>query len=146
MLVFWKKENIKVIPIHANKALDMGFKKLSGKGQIVLQPGWNDVNDGDWEYAATIESIQRQLEEGDLKVQGGEEKEVEVNYGEAKKKVKKTAPKPFTELTPKAAKGLVKDTNSIETLEGWLDADSRDEVRLAIQKRLDEVKSHGENK
>ncbi len=144
MLVKWKKENIKVIPINGAKARGMGFKKLSGKSQIVLQPGWNDVHDGDWAYALTM--VQPSLQDGWIEAKGGEEKEVEINYGKAKKKIKKITPKQFKELEPEEARGLVAETNGIKTLEGWLDTDPREDVRLAIQKRLDEVKSHGENK
>ena len=129
MLINWKPERmlfIDLIPVGEAKA--KGLKP--SKSGIRLFPGINEIKDTDW-------AIAREHVAGHIKL--GNIIEIVERTQPAPGKPVKVATK-LTELTPKKARALIAETNSPDTLQEWLNAEIREEVRLAISKRMEKLK------
>ena len=104
--------------------------------QATLLPGHNEIDDAT--YATLRPSLELQIAEGHLE---------EVNGSAVlKKDTKGTTASlegvtPFEKLEAKEARKLVAGTASLETLEKWLEVETRADIRTVIQKKIDEVRN-----
>lgn len=106
-------------------------------GQIILQPGINEIPEAEYNFikpalegAGLFKS--KMLEEGPTK--------------EAKEGTKVvTVGKSLSECSKEQAEELIAETFDMKLLETWKKAEKRDDVRLAIVNRIDEVKKGPEN-
>lgn len=106
-------------------------------GQIILQPGINEIPEAEYNFikpalegAGLFKS--KMLEEGPTK-----------ETKEGTKVV--TVGKSLSECSKEQAEELIAETFDMKLLETWKKAEKRDDVRLAIVNRIDEVKKGPEN-
>jgi hypothetical protein len=135
MMLFWTGDGAKVIP-----RLDASRDIV---GDVVLAPGWNQVADEEWMQAR--ETAKPDIENGRI---------VE-EWVKAEKSKAGAEPLISTELdgvlfVPAALKDInrpkvidvVKATYHVPTLQNWLDAELRQDVRLEIYNRIDSITKH----
>ena len=125
-IVKWTQECLKVIPLIPTKDDD----ELSGNSQVVLLPGWNMVSDGDWNNARR--HILDQIARGEVIEKG------QVVAG------KDGAPDKLTKVNLKTFKTdevleIIATCNNPGSLKEWVKTETREEVRLALKGRLEEV-------
>ncbi len=101
-------------------------------GLIVLSPGWNEMSDKDAE-TLRVNSKPLKLEENG---------HLEFGPTAKAKEGGKEAGKTLSELTPVEAEETIKETNDIKLLEKWRKGEKRDDVRLLIANRIEEVKNY----
>lgn len=134
MLVNWTKNCTKGIP-------------LSDSSNIILSPGYNDVEDSDWDIArnAVIGQIEnKEIEEEWTKVKKDEYKKAAAVYDNDYKRVdasKHTSEEAYVPATlqdfrvPKACQIVLKTYNK-NTLKKWNLKETRDEVSKNINYQL----------
>jgi hypothetical protein len=129
MLLRWKKDNLKYVPLVATTP---EAKKVMAKVKntsITLLPGMNEVSQEEWEVMKP--HIQDNLDDGSLE--------------EIKEKTLTSPGKPqkdvtsIIDLAPKKAAAFIKETNNPETLNLWLAIENRDEIRRRISDRIKEL-------
>lgn len=126
MIVNWTEERMKVIPVIPTEkitAIDLG-----GKDQVILYPGYNNIPD------KIFEAIKPHIAD-DIALRRIKLASVPVKDG-AKGEIKAI---PVKEVPLAKLKDMVKKCVNLESLRTWLDAESRPDARLVIQKRIDEV-------
>lgn len=95
---------------------------------VVLIPGNNDIPAV--QYDVVKESLKFEIEHELV-----EEVNVEVKDG-------KTIVIPFEKLSVAKAGKIIEGTTSLETLEAWLAVETRPDVRVQIQNKIEAVKSY----
>ena len=136
MLIRYKckegQDHIKVVPLiavtSAAKALTMT------RTQISLLPGTNEVSDDEWEVMKP--HIKDEIEKGIII-------EVQKNApadGKKGGKGKSQAARELKDMSVKVAKSFVADCVNPDSLAKWYKEETRDEVRLAIIKKMEEIK------
>jgi hypothetical protein len=129
MILKWKPERmlfIDLIPVGDAKA--KGLKP--SKSSIRLFPGNNEVKDDDWAIARP--HVAEHIKAGNIV-------EIVERTQPAPGKPVKVASK-LSELPAKKARALIAETNSPDTLQEWLNTETREEVRLAVTKRMEKLK------
>jgi hypothetical protein len=136
MVVKWDQARIKVIP------------KNDGIGSVILAPGYNEVEDANWNKARW--SVMKQIQDGviveewtKISPEQAENFALLIKDGNVL-----MAPAKLKDINrPRVITEVVKQTYHIPTLERWLDEELRMDVRLAIMKQLIEVdKMNPENR
>lgn len=131
MLINWKKPQagVLVIPVIDGRAV---VKNLT------LIPGWNEIDDVDW--AGAKESCKENIAKGFL-VEKVEVQEIELPSDKPgpKKKEKKESFPGINELEANEAREVVQETFNLDTLNGWLKAESRNEIRAVIHNQIETV-------
>lgn len=128
MIVIWKKDNLKIIPVRPTEADRKKYSGLSGNTSILLNTGSNEVNDDDWAVARGL--VKELIEEGTLK----EVIPVEEVQGLKGPEVKKL-PSTLKNLKAQDAIKIVRECANPKTIEVWLDSEARESVRVAIMKQ-----------
>ncbi len=144
MIVNWKKEKagVLVIPV-MNEGVVVEYASLL--------PGHNEVDDDKWKAMKETTRATKHIDAGNL-VEVFEEV-VDENVRRRRsssaddKEEKKTAKKikKLTKMTPKKAREIVKDTYVLDTLEKWLDMESRDEIRAVIHSQIEMINNPKKN-
>ena len=134
MIIEWKQQRLNVISIKPRTASEQ--KKASGKSQIILLPGTNEVDDGDWDIIEGL--LEDQIKVGNILVHALKEKVIEQIDGKPVKQIKRKAI-PFKDLAPDKAVEIIKECNDPKTLKKWLKKAIKDEIRLSIKERIDEI-------
>jgi len=129
MIVNWKENRIKVIPV---------------KGQtIVLTPGINEVPDDLWLKARKLVSKDARIKEI------GAKKKTTKGKGPGGKPTEKkevVGGKAMADMQAEMAEKLIKQTYNVATLDTWLDSESRESVRIALYKQKGRIEKYGEEK
>jgi hypothetical protein len=120
MIVNWKKEKAGVIVIPCMSEDNLVVD------HITLLQGNNDIPDKLWEMAKN--SVAHHIENGNI------EEVVEKKEGKSGSKGDK-----LKDLNAKKAKKVVLDTWNMETLNAWLEVESRDEIRATIHNQIEAV-------
>lgn len=142
MIVNNKKKGMLIVPLSLAVG-DIGKGVMPAISNINLLPGFNEIKDSDWEKLKP--SLQYKLDSKELEVIS--EKKVEV-VKEGKgdkattKEIKKEKALKFSELTIDKIKEILPETNDVKLLEKWSDGEKRDDVRLMIRKRIEEVEDY----
>jgi hypothetical protein len=135
MIVIWNEQRIKTVSIIARgvKHKKEVLEKLSGSPRIVLYPGVNEVNDADF-------TVAREHLENDIKLKRIEILEKRVP-GKTEDGKNTTIPEPKTlkDFNAEKCRALIDQVNEPETLKKWKKRETRDEIRNAIQNRMDEI-------
>lgn len=107
-----------------------------GESTVALIPGHNEIDGDAWLKVRS--SLEDKLKSGDLK-------EVNFKYvaAEGDKPAELRDLKPLQKIEPQPAEAIIKETYHLPTLEAWKAADSRDAVRAAILRQIEEVEKHG---
>ena len=155
MIIELRMERMKVIPKKSKsfKLPEQILSKMTPGTSIILYPGANKVNDTDWTAAKIIcsKNIERSIKYGKLKViTEGEKTKVKAStIGKKDKKIEVEADieksKSINDLTPKAAKKLIKNCNNMETIKSWLEECKVDDIRYALEKRKKEIEKYFED-
>lgn len=134
MLINWKKEKagLHMIPVMA--------KNNKIEKYIKLVPGFNDIDDKDWENAEKNSDVKALVDSGDIEVV----KEVVNPDKEAKdKKIKVSSLK---DLPANEAEKIIADTWDVDVLKSWKKKESRDSVRTTIMNQLENIEKAGTKK
>lgn len=135
-LLKWNEERILVLPILPEKAKVIGKyqaeisknKKRKHKKSILnLTYGINTIPEEYWLSIRNHKSIEAHLKE----------KRLEEVFEVAEKSGKKHKITKFSEMSFKES--LIEQTYDIRTLERYLDEETQPNIRLLIQKRIDEI-------
>ena len=148
MIVHWTENCIKIVPkVVQTKRMkdDEEIVETSILGDVVLAPGYNEIPDEDWALAR------------DTAKQDIENKRIVEEWVKAEKSKAGEEPKLSTEIdgntmVPAQLKDInrpkvidvVTDTYHVPTLQSWLDTDMRQDVRLELVKRIDEINKRGQ--
>lgn len=144
MIVKWNEDRLKVVPVtSAKKEMMKEVKNKSGKANIILLPGTNDVHNGDWEIAKEHLALDIKLKRIEV-FSDVEAKKVKGKDGKEKTNIKES-PKSLSRFDPDEASVLIKECNNMETLKYWKQKDKRDDVRSEILSRMDEIKDYIHN-
>lgn len=127
MIVFWSGDGIKVIP------------KSDGLGSVILAPGYNQVLTANWVHARP--RVLKQIDAGIIveewvKTTPEQAKNFALTIEDGKNTM---APAEFADLNRPRALEVLKKTYHVQTLNTWLDAELRGDIRIAILKQLVEV-------
>lgn len=133
-IVRWKQECIKFIPILPELNCPI---PTSGKSEVILQPGWNEVHEGDWVNARKW--VKDLIEQGLIEEKGT----VIPATDSMPEKLAKTS---FKMLKMDEALLTIEGTANLDTLKAWLANDTRDEIRMVLNKRIDLVQETQPNK
>lgn len=140
MILNWKEERLNVIPIPAGKPVK-GYEADS----VILLPGVNEVPDEVWKKIrpSLISHLNARnlitIEENKIiEKEGKPDKNGKIE----KIKEKTSIPKKFTELDPEECLSLIAQTNNLPTLEKWKKEEKREDVRIALMERLNEVEDY----
>jgi hypothetical protein len=138
MLVNWTFTGVKAIPVRGNS-----------KEMVVLGPGYNQVDDGQW--AGCRDLVLCQIANGDIveewqdvEKDGKEDKNAVFRVRHDDPKLAATTvrvPITFKEITRKRIKDVIAETYNPKTLQAWYDDESRDDVRVLIFRQLEGVNS-----
>lgn len=140
MIINWTESRLKVVPV-------------KGKGNIILQPGNNEVDESLWNECRGI--LTRDIKAGRVKEVHvkKEEKIIEPEKKGPGGKILKPAEKVTTvkgkglkDLSLEEAEAVVNETFALDTLKKWKKTESRDSIRTAIMNQIETVEKFGENK
>lgn len=135
MIVKNNRDGICVVPV-VNKA-------GTEIGKIILLPGNNEVEAELWKTAKV--NVQNHLDRGILKELFAETPKT--TKDESGKIVSApTKAKEFSELTSVEAEKIVSETFNIAVLKKWKEVESRESVRIAINRQIDTIDQYGEDK
>jgi len=130
-LLNWKLANVKIVPKNSPKS-KRGDKenKVGTKEFIHLLPGYNEVDDSEWEQIKN--NCKPRLEDNNLVLLTKKEgdKEIIVSFSDIAKD------------NPDKAVEIVNQTYNISLLEKWKSETSRDELRSAIFNQIDAIKNY----
>ncbi len=113
-----KVEHLKCVILTPKEGLELG------RSMVQLIPGTNEVTDDEWK--AMRGNIQAELESGEIKIL-------------AKKLSTGVKAKNLKEMSVANAVRYVNECNSPETLKKWYNEITKEEVRLAITKRMQKL-------
>lgn len=109
----------------------IGF--AGANGLVTLVPGWNEMSDVDaLAFRAAIKPLKYEAKN---LIEFGE-------VSEPKQAGAKPVGKTLAQLTPEVAEATINETNDIALLEAWKKREKREDVRLAIANRIEEVKNY----
>lgn len=135
MLIRYKEDRVKIIPIaihpHAPKEhQEMKSAHQPHRDSIMLLPGINEVSEDEWEHMKL--HIEREIATGDIMV---------MNF---KTPAGKDKPprlvQTIRDIDAKEAIAMIKESANPETLQRWNVEESRDEVRVVLKERMDELR------
>lgn len=127
MIIHWKPNRVKVVPIVAKNSPTV-------VGKVTLMPGNNVITDSEWD--GIKDNLKYELEKGLISEIVQEIPEVDK---EGKETGKKVTVKEFRKMEAERAEEIVKDTYNLKTLKSWKKNESRDSVRAAIQNQIDAI-------
>ncbi len=122
MIIRWKTDSLLVTPLK---------DKINSE---TLFPGYNFIEDKIYKEIAN--DLKRYVDQGRMEILG-EIKTVKQNN----KNVTKVYSKDLKDFEGNKAIEIVKNCNNRKTLEKWKKEDSRDEVRIAIKEKIDDIKN-----
>lgn len=125
MLIRWNRKGLNMVPVPAGK----GKKKFGYKSNIMLIPGINEIDDNFWPAIEPL--LKHHIEKKNIEIiSGNKEGEVAKN---------------LLDISSEKAEEIIEDTNNIDLLKHWLDAEigdnKRPEVRIALVKRIEVVEN-----
>lgn len=132
MIVKNNRDGLTVIPLK-NKEGKVLASRISN---LVLYPGYTAIDDGIWEIIE--DSAKLLVESEQLQLVTKEEKSLD----EDGNKVKKQVGVPFNKLPVNKAEEIIKNTNNMESINKWLEIETRDSVRITLKNRLDNIKEY----
>lgn len=140
MIIFWKRDRLNVVPVLGTPVEGSKNKVAPTISTIILRPGYNEIPDDVWE--SIQDSLKEKLANGSLEIMA---KEVEIDTKEKDKegnKKKKIVQKglELKDIEPHKIDTMLKQTNDPELLEKWLKKEAREDVRISIRNRLEELK------
>lgn len=119
-----KVEHVKCIPLIP----DVKSPKSYSRNQIMLLPGHNEVTDDEWENIKPHIAVE--IKSGEI---------VQINNVVNRKDKSKKA-RSLKEVPANIAQGIIATCNNPETLKKWFAEEGRDEVILAVTKRMRKLK------
>jgi len=99
---------------------------------IGLGEGSNDVRSADYSEFIKSQDFNKFVKDGIIEIP--DTKRVKDASGQSKE-----VPSSYKDLTPAKAKKIIEKTNNVEILDNWLNSESKEELRLAIIKRKEEL-------
>lgn len=136
MLVNWKENRMKVVPILPQKAVVKGTEaeealkaiqasSITPEGNFVFFPGWNEVPADTWTIIKNL-----LIEE----LQTGRMEEFTILKENAAGKTS-SEPRPFVKISPVEARKVLENCFSLESLKVWYAEETRGDIRNAIDDR-----------
>lgn len=126
MLVKSNLDNLKIVPLVKTEET----KKFQvRRSQVMLFPGVNEVDNDEFEVIRV--HIKTDLDSKRIEILS------EKSHSQPGQKAEETDT--LVKVAAKKAVALVKETTSPESLSKWLDTEVRDEVRVAIKNRIEEL-------
>lgn len=123
MIVIWKKQCLNIVPV----TNDVGSSK------VILLPGVNEMPDTAWKNME--KALEHHIKAGNLEVVAEK-----VIVKKDNKEIEKKKAIPFDKLDPEKSISLIRECNNTKTLNKWKKTEKREEIRLEIANRLDEIK------
>lgn len=139
MIIEWKKNRLKIIPL-------LGLKASKGASQLVLMPGFNDVNDALWKEIKTkFKLIRFSLDEGDI-VEKVVTTKLETTNKNGKKEVKEKEVTSFKDMSSEDCIKIIDDTWDIKVMKNWKKEDDRADIRNYIDEHIAKIKDNKADK
>jgi len=143
MIINWKRQCIKVIPVVAANGIEVDT--------VTLLPGNNAVDPKVWQQARlnVLNQIGNSIIEVAAQVEEKQEptgKKIKDKNGKEiseKKLVTIVKGKTLKQLDTKSAEEVVLDTYNLDTLKKWKEKENRDSVRSAILNQIEIVEKDG---
>lgn len=129
MIVKWNKKRLLIIPVLGDSKSRKKWQALPIISKIKLLPGYNEIDNDTWQ--AIEPSLVEHIKNGYLEKI---EKEIEQSDGKIQKKAVS-----LKDVEPEKCYKILEETNNYNVLKKWLNNEKRDDVRLAIKQRIDEV-------
>ena len=121
MIVKWNEQRINVIPIKNTES-------NRNKGTIILLPGCNEVAEKYIKYLKMV--LESKIKLGKIVI-------IEENNKEGKSKILK-----FQDMPSERCIQLINETNNVKTLKTWRRKEKRDEIRISIKDRIEEINDY----
>lgn len=141
MLVEWKKDRLKIIPI-TKRCINTIRKNIS---QINLMPGYNDIEDDIWDEIKKYVGLDKEIELGYIKENRKEiksiEKEIIKDGKKIKEKVKVEKGINIIDMEPSEAIDVIDNTWNIPCLKKWYKLEGRTDIRNHIDEKIKEIKN-----
>ena len=148
MIVEWTENRIKVIPKvqQTTKVTKEGEEKVETiiLGDVVLAPGFNEVADEEWALArvtAKDDITKARIREEWVKAEkskAGEEPKIATEIDGVQ-----MVPAQLKDINRPRVIQVVKETYHVPTLQKWIDSEMRQDVRLELYNRIEEITKKG---
>jgi len=145
VMVEWNDDRIKVLPqIPKLKKILREFikndkNKKTKANVLYLTSGINYIPKEYWEACKKHRMIQYDIESKRLVEVKAEVEKTVVNESTGKKTTKKIEAEKFSDFDSSKKEDIIKDTYDVRSLEKFLDEEKDSDIRLTIQKRIDEI-------
>lgn len=139
MILLWTGDGAKVIP-RVEKEIDKDSPKAIIVGDVVLAPGYNFVPDADWAQArdtAKADIDKARIVEEWVKAEKSKDAAKPLISTEIEGEL--MVPATLGDIKRPTVIKVVKETYHVPTLQKWIDEELRQDVRLEIYNRIEEI-------